>query len=80
MNFQSSIIHSPLEAVPPGYKRTEVGVIPEDWGVKALCQIGSFLKGRGIKRDDVADDGMPCIRYGEIYTRYNDYVDRKSVV
>lgn len=74
MNFQSSIIHSPLEAVPPGYKRTEVGVIPEDWGVKALCQIGSFLKGRGIKRDDVADDGMPCIRYGEIYTRYNDYV------
>lgn len=62
------------ERVPPGYKQTEVGVIPEDWEVKTLSEIGRFLKGKGIKRDDVADDGVPCIRYGEIYTRYNDYV------
>lgn len=27
------------EAVPAGYKRTEVGVIPEDW---AVCDIGDF--------------------------------------
>ena len=33
-----------------------------------------FSKGRGIKRDDVSDDGVPCIRYGELYTRYQDYI------
>ncbi|HPD39660.1 MAG TPA: restriction endonuclease subunit S [Mesotoga infera] len=30
--------HSPDE-IPPGYKKTEVGIIPEDWEVK---QLGSF--------------------------------------
>ncbi|NJL06659.1 MAG: restriction endonuclease subunit S, partial [Chloroflexaceae bacterium] len=38
--------------VPPGYKQTEIGVIPEDWEVKRLGEIGSFSRGRGIKRDD----------------------------
>ena len=27
----------------------------------------------GIKKDDVTDEGVGCIRYGEIYTKYNDY-------
>ncbi len=61
-------------AVPPGYKRTQVGVIPEDWGVKTLDDLGAFMKGKGIKRDDVTDDGLACIRYGELYTRYSNYV------
>ena len=32
-----STIHSP--SIPPGYKQTEVGVIPEDWEVKHLKKI-----------------------------------------
>ena len=39
-----------------------------------MGEIGTFSKGRGIKRDDVTDDGLPCIRYGELYTRYHNYV------
>lgn len=58
-----------------GNKNTEVGVIPEDWKVKRLGDLGTFLKGRAIKRDDISDDGFACIRYGEIYTRYNNYVE-----
>lgn len=27
------------DPIKPGYKRTEVGVIPEDWEVKKLDQI-----------------------------------------
>ena len=34
----------------PGYKQTEVGVIPEDWEVKPLDEIGVFSKGRNIPR------------------------------
>ncbi len=38
------------------------------WEVKRLGEIGSFSKGRGIRKDEVVTDGIPCIRYGEIYT------------
>lgn len=31
--------------VMPGYKQTEVGVIPEDWEVKSVKQIGSPVRG-----------------------------------
>jgi len=50
---------------------TEVGVIPEDWEVKKLGDLGIFLKGRGIKKDECLTGSLPCIRYGEIYTKYN---------
>jgi type I restriction enzyme S subunit len=45
-----------------------------EWEVKHLGDVGEFSKGRGIKKDEVVADGLPCIRYGEIYTRYNDYL------
>ena len=45
-----------------------------EWETKQLKEFGSFAKGRGIKRDDISDDGVPCIRYGELYTRYQDYI------
>ncbi|GAA5262714.1 restriction endonuclease subunit S [Methanocalculus sp. MC3] len=35
-------------AVPPGYKRTEVGVIPEDWEVKQIGEITSIYVGKDI--------------------------------
>ncbi len=60
--------------VKPGYKQTEVGVIPEDWELKSLGDIGSFRKGSGIKKDEVVPEGLPCVRYGEIYTHHNDYI------
>jgi type I restriction enzyme S subunit len=44
------------------------------WETKRLGEIGAFSKGRGVRRDDVVDDGLPCIRYGELYTRYHNYV------
>jgi len=62
------------EDVPPGYKRTEVGVIPEDWGLIRLGDLGTFSKGQGIKRDQAMSGAIPCIRYGEIYTHHNDVV------
>ncbi|MGQ7244944.1 restriction endonuclease subunit S [Salinicola sp. V024] len=44
------------------------------WETTRLGDLGVFYKGRGIRRDDVSDEGVPCIRYGEIYTRYDNYV------
>ena len=45
-----------------------------EWETRQLKELGLFSKGRGIKRDDVTDEGVPCIRYGELYTRYQDYI------
>jgi type I restriction enzyme S subunit len=57
----------------PGYKNTELGWIPEDWEVKELKTLGTFLKGKGISRDDIRESDLACIRYGEIYTTYDTY-------
>lgn len=35
----------------------------------------SIYRGAGIKRDQVTEDGIPCVRYGEIYTTYNTWFD-----
>ncbi len=44
--------------VKPGYKQTEVGVIPEDWDVCTLRRVRAIMSGRhsshatlGTKRD-----------------------------
>ena len=60
--------------VRPGYKKTEVGVIPEEWDAKTLASLGSFSKGQGIRKNEAASGDIPCIRYGEIYTHHNDVV------
>ncbi len=44
------------------------------WEMKRLGQLGAFSKGRGITREDISDSGLPCVRYGELYTRYEAYV------
>lgn len=46
------------------------------WETKRLGEIGNFYKGKNIKRDEITAEGVPCIRYGEIYTKYNDYIKK----
>ena len=35
-----------------------------------------IFRGAGIKRDEVTSEGVPCVRYGEIYTTYNIWFDK----
>ena len=55
-------------------KRTEIGLIPDDWEVKKLSEIGTFCKGSGISREESNTGDLPAIRYGELYTTHNDYI------
>lgn len=34
-----------------------------------------IFRGAGIRRDEVTEEGIPCVRYGEIYTTYNTWFD-----
>lgn len=45
--------------------------IPNDWTVMQLGELGTFSKGKGILKEQVISDGLPCIRYGEIYTTHD---------
>ena len=44
--------------------------IPDNWEWIRLGDIGVFERGNGIKRDETFDNGYPCVRYGEMYTKY----------
>ncbi len=51
-----------------------IGDIPVDWEVRKVKFLAKRIsKGNGITKDEVSPDGdMPCVRYGEIYTKYNN--------
>lgn len=47
------------------------------WEYKKLGDIANHMyRGSGIKREQVTDTGIPCVRYGEIYTTYNIAFDK----
>ncbi|HMS07869.1 MAG TPA: restriction endonuclease subunit S [Pyrinomonadaceae bacterium] len=47
--------------VKPGYKQTEVGVIPEDWEVKPLSAVSSMKSGEGITASRIDQHSQyPC--------------------
>ena len=48
----------------------------DEWEVKKLGEIALFSKGKGISKSDIEEDGVTeCIRYGELYTYYDEIID-----
>jgi type I restriction enzyme S subunit len=45
-----------------------------EWEMKRIGELGNFLKGSGVTKDQTLTGNLPCVRYGEIYTRHNDYI------
>ena len=41
-----------------------------EWKEERLADIAKFYKGTGISKDQLSDEGEPCILYGELYTKY----------
>ena len=46
----------------------------EPWREVKLKDIASFSKGKGISKNEISEDGIPCIRYGELYTKYDENI------
>ena len=49
--------------------------IPETWAWVRLGSVATIIRGSGIKRDEIVPVGIPCIRYGELYTTYRTRID-----
>ena len=56
--------------------RSHLPGFSDSWGVTMIGALGIFLKGVGVKRDDVRSFGVRCIRYGELYTAFSDYTSQ----
>lgn len=54
-----------------------LGEVPEHWSIMRLGQIGRLSKGNGGTKHDETDSGVPCVRYGDLYTTHNRFI-RKS--
>lgn len=65
--------------VPSGYEKTEFGIFPCDWVTdKRLKDIGTFGKGKGLPGDKMTLKGVPCVGYGDIYMKYNNFHFEKA--
>lgn len=54
---------------------------PIDWKQYELKDLGRIFKGKGISKSEIVDSGLPCVRYGEIYTEYHFTLsDTKSFI
>lgn len=44
------------------------------WAEVPLSEVGALIRGRGGSKADAVDNGVPCIRYGDLYTRHDNVV------
>ena len=57
----------------PKYKQSGeewLGEVPEEWEVKPLRSVFKFSKGLTITKEDLRDEGVCCVNYGEIHSKY----------
>ena len=54
-----------------------LGLIPSNWEAIKLKRIAKqFYRGLGITKEEIVENGeTACVRYGEIYTRYDIFFD-----
>ncbi|MCX9537844.1 restriction endonuclease subunit S [Vibrio cholerae] len=68
------------DGTPKGYKKSELGEIPEDWNLKAYGDIFTFLSTSTNSRADLSSYGdLGYIHYGDIHTKWNHTLDLERV-
>ena len=51
-----------------------LGDVPAHWEVRKLSQIGSLSKSNGGSKEDEVSTGVPCVRYGDLYTTHTYFI------
>lgn len=77
-----------MEVLQDKFKETKVGLVPIDWEVKTMSELGTFFKGKSIPNSEIKESGIPIIRYGDLYVQYKNantithyafFIDEKNV-
>ena len=75
-----------MEVVESGFKETEIGLIPEDWEVVRLGEVGNYINGYAFKPSDWSITGKPIIRIQNLnnpsasFNYFNGELDYKYLV
>lgn len=62
----------------PEYKESGIEwltEIPANWSTSKLRYMFTFGKGLTITKENLKDEGIPCINYGEVHSKYSFEVD-----
>jgi type I restriction enzyme S subunit len=60
----------------PGYKKTEAGIIPEDWGIYTFAEVFEFLNTANNPRSDLSEIGdYKYIHYGDVHANQSAFFD-----
>lgn len=51
----------------------------EEWKEERLGKVAELSKGVGISKEQLSEDGEPCILYGELYTKYKSEIIHKVI-
>lgn len=62
MTLNEKTMSMKQEAVPLGFKQTEVGIIPEDWMIINIAKTMKLINGYGFKPSQWEKEGLPIIR------------------
>ena len=50
--------------------------IPDSWEWVRIRSLGEIVRGSGIKRNETVQQGLPCVRYGELYEKAKSRVEK----
>jgi len=64
--------------VKPGYKQTEVGVIPQEWEVDAMGDIFEISGGLSASREQLSAKGYCYLHYGDIHKSTKSFIDIRA--
>ncbi len=80
---QALITHAVTKGLDPNVKMKDSGVewigkVPEGWNVLRVARLGVLNKSNGGTKQDNIDYGVPCVRYGDLYTKHNYFIRQTS--
>lgn len=73
MTLNEKTMSMKQEAVPLGFKQTEVGIIPKDWMVINIAKTMKLINGYGFKPSQWEKEGLPIIRIQNLNDSHAPY-------
>ena len=64
--------------IPPGYKQTEVGVIPEDWEVKLCSEISPLQRGFDLPISQLEEGPYPVVYSNGVMNYHKSAMARET--
>lgn len=52
------------------YRESGVGKLPSHWDISKNRFLFNFSRGLGITKANLQDEGIPCVSYGEVHSKY----------